>query len=56
MFSNGQRDIHTAQFKRREFPDGTVRTVFSDGRQETKDASGRVKVRDGTGSFLLDQK
>ncbi|KAM7135069.1 T-complex protein 10A homolog 1 [Molossus nigricans] len=35
VFSNGHRDIHTAQFKRREFPDGTIKTVYCNGRQET---------------------
>nr|KAF6341430.1 hypothetical protein mMyoMyo1_011862 [Myotis myotis] len=56
VFSNGQRDIHTAEFKRREYPDGTVRTVYCDGRQETRDASGRVKVRDEARNRVLDWK
>ncbi|XP_014397870.1 PREDICTED: uncharacterized protein LOC106726663 [Myotis brandtii] len=56
VFSNGQRDIHTAEFKRREFPDGTVRTVYCDGRQETRDASGRVKVRGEARHRVLDWK
>lgn len=56
LFSNGQRETHTPQFKRREFPDGTVKTVYCNGCQETKYASGRVKVKDVTGSVILDQK
>lgn len=56
VFSNGQRDIHTAEFKRREYPDGTVRTVYCDGRQEIKLASGRVKVRGETGNRVLGLK
>ncbi|KAI4567603.1 hypothetical protein MJT46_008816 [Ovis ammon polii x Ovis aries] len=56
VLSNGQREIHTAQFKRREYPDGSTKTVYHDGHQETKDASGRVKVRDEAGSIILDRK
>ncbi|XP_054578255.1 T-complex protein 10A homolog 1 isoform X2 [Eptesicus fuscus] len=56
VFSNGQRDVHTAEFKRREYADGTVRTVYCDGRQEIKLASGRVKVRGETGSRVLGLK
>ncbi|XP_047413906.1 centromere protein J-like [Sciurus carolinensis] len=56
LFSNGQKEIHTAQFKRREFPDGTIKTVYCNGCQETKYASGRLKVKDETGSIILDQK
>ncbi|MXQ92556.1 hypothetical protein E5288_WYG005698 [Bos mutus] len=56
VLSNGQREIHTAQFKRREYPDGTTKTVYHDGHQETKDASGRVRVRDEAGNIVLDRK
>ncbi|KFO20787.1 Centromere protein J [Fukomys damarensis] len=56
VFSNGQKEIHTAQFKRREFPDGTSKTVYCNGCQETKYSSGRVKVKDQTGKVILDQK
>ncbi|XP_048661710.1 centromere protein J-like [Marmota marmota marmota] len=56
LFSNGQKEIHTAQFKRREFPDGTVKTVYCNGCQETKYATGRIKVKDETGSIILDGK
>ncbi|XP_040094696.1 centromere protein J-like [Oryx dammah] len=56
VLSNGQREIHTAQFKRREYPDGSTKTVYRDGHQETKDASGRVKVRDEAGNIILDSK
>ncbi|XP_041536327.1 T-complex protein 10A homolog 2-like isoform X2 [Microtus oregoni] len=56
MFSNGQKEIHTARFKRREFPDGTTKTVYCNGCQETKYASGRVRVKDKTGTVILDWK
>uniref|UniRef100_A0A2I3H6P0 Centromere protein J C-terminal domain-containing protein n=1 Tax=Nomascus leucogenys TaxID=61853 RepID=A0A2I3H6P0_NOMLE len=53
---NGQKEIHTAQFKRREYPDGTVKTVYCSGCQETKHASGRVKIKDEAGNVILDEK
>ncbi|NXG28042.1 CENPJ protein, partial [Dromaius novaehollandiae] len=56
VFSNGQKEIHTAQFKRREYPDGTVKTVYSNGRQETKYASGRVRIKDEEGNIILRKK
>ncbi|XP_069866456.1 centromere protein J-like isoform X2 [Dipodomys merriami] len=54
--SNGQKEIHTAHFKRREFPDGTSKTVYGSGCREIKYASGRLQVRDQTGSVILDRK
>lgn len=44
-FPNGHREIHTSRYKRREDPDGTVKTIYADGRQETQYASGRVRVK-----------
>ncbi|XP_040282178.1 centromere protein J [Bufo bufo] len=55
-FDNGQRELHTAQFKRREYPDGTVKTVYTNGQQETKYASGRVRVKDKDGNIIMDTK
>ncbi|EHB03068.1 Centromere protein J [Heterocephalus glaber] len=55
-FNNGQRELHTAQFKRREYPDGTVKTVYTNGHQETKYASGRVRVKDKDGNVLMDSE
>ncbi|XP_057255666.1 centromere protein J isoform X2 [Pezoporus wallicus] len=55
-FSNGQRELHTAQFKRREYPDGTVKTVYMNGQQETKYVSGRVRVKDKDGNIIMDTK
>ncbi|XP_042638923.1 centromere protein J [Orycteropus afer afer] len=55
-FNNGQRELHTAQFKRREYPDGTVKTVYANGHQETKYTSGRVRVKDKDGNVLMDTK
>ncbi|XP_006046150.2 centromere protein J isoform X1 [Bubalus bubalis] len=55
-FNNGQRELHTAQFKRREYPDGTVKTVYTNGHQETKYTSGRVRMKDKDGNVLMDTK
>ncbi|XP_076787069.1 centrosomal P4.1-associated protein isoform X2 [Arvicanthis niloticus] len=53
-FNNGQRELHTAQFKSREYPDGTVKTVYANGHQETRYTSGRVRVKDKDGNVLMD--
>ncbi|XP_061230306.1 centromere protein J isoform X4 [Neopsephotus bourkii] len=55
-FNNGQRELHTAEFKRREYPDGTVKTVYMNGQQETKYVSGRVRVKDKDGNIIMDTK
>ncbi|XP_056320889.1 centromere protein J [Danio aesculapii] len=56
QFNTGQREIHTADFKRREYPDGTVKTVYSDGRQETQYPTGRVRLKDAQGKVIMDTK
>ncbi|XP_010143985.1 PREDICTED: centromere protein J [Buceros rhinoceros silvestris] len=55
-FNNGQRELHTSQFKRREYPDGTVKTVYMNGQQETKYVSGRVRIKDKDGNIIMDTK
>ncbi len=56
QFNTGQQEIHTADFKRREYPDGTVKTVYSDGRQETQYPTGRVRLKDAQGHVIMDTK
>ncbi|KAF0026790.1 hypothetical protein F2P81_021527 [Scophthalmus maximus] len=53
-FNTGQKEIHTADFKRREYPDGTVKTVYADGRQETRYPTGRLRIKDKDGNIVLD--
>ncbi|XP_078118605.1 centrosomal P4.1-associated protein isoform X2 [Sander vitreus] len=53
-FNTGQKEIHTADYKRREYPDGTVKTVYIDGRQETHYPTGRLRVKDKDGNVILD--
>ncbi|KAJ8407110.1 hypothetical protein AAFF_G00287860 [Aldrovandia affinis] len=56
QFNSGQREIHTAEFKRREYPDGTVKTVYSDGRQETRYPTGRLRIKDKDGRIVSDTR
>ncbi|XP_048389041.1 centromere protein J isoform X1 [Stegostoma tigrinum] len=55
-FNNGQREIHTSSYKRREYPDGTVKTVYPNGHQETKYSSGRIRIKDKGGNVIMDTK
>ncbi|XP_040913226.1 centromere protein J isoform X2 [Toxotes jaculatrix] len=55
-FNTGQKEIHTADYKRREYPDGTVKTVYTDGRQETRYPTGRLRIKDKDGNVILDNK
>ncbi|XP_031729824.1 centromere protein J [Anarrhichthys ocellatus] len=54
LFNTGQKEVHTAEYKRREYPDGTVKTVYADGRQETRYPNGRIRIKDRDGNVVLD--
>uniref|UniRef100_A0A2C9JNJ7 Centromere protein J C-terminal domain-containing protein n=1 Tax=Biomphalaria glabrata TaxID=6526 RepID=A0A2C9JNJ7_BIOGL len=54
-YPSGDREIHTAEFQRREFPDGIIKTVYADGRHETRFPNGRVRLRDKSGTVIMDQ-
>ena len=54
-FPNGQKEVHTVLYKKREYPDGTTKTVFTDGRQETRYSNGRVRIKDASGVVVVDQ-
>ncbi|XP_012993453.3 centromere protein J isoform X2 [Esox lucius] len=56
QFNTGQKEIHTADYKRREYPDGTVKTVYTDGRQETSYPTGRLRVKDKDGNVVIDNR
>ncbi|XP_055695673.1 centromere protein J [Lutzomyia longipalpis] len=53
-FPNGQREIHSSDHKRREYPDGTVKFVYNDGSQETRYSNGRVRLKDRNGKLVMD--
>ncbi|RLV98567.1 hypothetical protein DV515_00010717, partial [Chloebia gouldiae] len=55
VLSDGQREIHTVQFRRREYPDGIVKAVFCNGRQETKCSTGKLQIKDEEGILILDK-
>ncbi|CAK6968525.1 centromere protein J [Scomber scombrus] len=55
-FNTGQKEVHTADYKRREYPDGTVKTVYTDGRQETRYPTGRIRIKDKDGNVILDNR
>ncbi len=52
--ASGQVEVHTQSYRKRKYPDGTVKIVYFDGRQETQYASGRVRVKDKNGFLILD--
>ncbi|CAG5131655.1 unnamed protein product [Candidula unifasciata] len=54
-YPSGDREVHTAEYQRREFPDGIVKTVFSDGRHETRFPNGRIRLKDKAGNIIMDQ-
>lgn len=54
MLPNGQKEIHTSEYKRREYPDGTIRTLRKDGSVETVYSNGRVRLKDSSGVLILD--
>ncbi|XP_060722160.1 centromere protein J, partial [Tachysurus vachellii] len=55
-FTNGQREIHTSQYKQRIYPDGTIKTVYLNGRQETKYSSGKIHIKNSEDVVMTDRK
>lgn len=53
-FPSGMREIYTPICKRREYPDGTTKTVYEDGRSETRYGNGRIRVKDSAGNIVTD--
>ncbi|XP_059154868.1 centromere protein J-like [Physella acuta] len=54
-YPSGDREVHTAEYQRREFPDGIIKTVYADGRHETRFPNGRIRIRDKAGNIIMDQ-
>lgn len=42
--------------QRREYPDGTSKTIYPDGKQETLYANGRLRIKNSKGTVILDKK
>jgi len=55
-YPNKQREIHTKDYKRREYPDGSIKTVYTNGISETRYANGRVRIKDPAGNIISDKK
>lgn len=55
-YPNKQREIHTKDYKRREYPDGSIKTVYTNGISETRYANGRTRVKDAAGNIISDKK
>lgn len=55
-YKNGQKEIRTSNYKRREFPDGSVKIFYNSGRLETRYSDGRVRIKDKEGKILFDTK
>lgn len=51
---NGQKEIHTKEHMRREYPDGTIKFVYPDGTQETRYSNGRIRLKDKSGNLVMD--
>lgn len=51
---NGQKEVHTKEHMRREYPDGTVKFVYPDGTQETRYSNGRIRLKDKSGNLVMD--
>ena len=57
FFKDGQKETRTKEYRRREMPDGTTKTIFSDTNfTETRYASGRVRIKDGSDNLIVDRK
>lgn len=55
-YPNKQREIHTKDYKRREYPDGSIKTVYTNGISETRYANGRTRIKDAQGNIISDKK
>lgn len=51
---NGQKEVHTEECIRREYPDGTTKTVYPDGMTQTVYSNGRVRLKDKHGNLIKD--
>lgn len=51
---NGQKEVHTEECIRREYPDGTTKTVYPDGITQTVYSNGRVRLKDKHGNLIKD--
>lgn len=55
IFPDGTIEEHNKDFRRRTFPDGTVKTIFEDGHQETRYKNGRLRIKDKNKNVIIDR-
>ncbi|CAG2167578.1 unnamed protein product [Oppiella nova] len=53
-FANGDREIRTDNYKRREYSNGNIKTLYSDGTEETRYICGRLRIKDRFGNLMVD--
>lgn len=54
LLPNGEKELHTRDYMRKDFLDGTVKFMYKDGSQETKYPSGRIRIKDAHGNLVKD--
>ena len=55
FFPDGTTEEHNKDFRRRIFPDGTIKTIFEDGHQETRYKNGRLRIKDRNKKVIIDR-
>lgn len=54
LLPTGERELHTKEYMKKEFLDGTVRYMYKNGSQETRYPSGRIRIKDQQGNLVKD--
>ncbi|XP_070589944.1 desmoplakin-like isoform X2 [Erythrolamprus reginae] len=54
-FRNGQKEIQTAGSKRREYPDGTIKTMYANDQWEMKNIGEEVQMQNDKEVLMLDE-
>ncbi|KAM6466542.1 uncharacterized protein PHA67_012329 [Liasis olivaceus] len=55
QFHNGQKEIQTAVSKRREYPDGTIKTIYANGHWKAKNIAQQIQIQDDKEVLILDE-
>lgn len=55
-YPNGQREISTKEYKKREFPDGSWKILYSDGSTEARYPNGRIIRKDAQRNVISNTK
>ena len=56
-FNFNPQETRTKEYRRRELPDGTTKTIFNDTKfTETRYPNGRVRIKDESGKIIVDRR